>query len=203
MQMKALRSANLAKLSSSNSTSDEYWLISISAGTPAGYCLSQIRSMVLPSGLFAVLPGWDALFCAVLSNAAAEGKRLRAIDALSGWNGRLEPPERRSNRAVRRRFSARKASLRCSWERALPRLWVWPAWLRACRMQPSAFWRLWEQLPAWPAWHGPAGRRPAWRAWHQASLPIWRQPLARRVALPRPAASFREAVRSASARPPR
>src|SRR5512138_3875029 len=47
MQMNALRSANFAKLSSSNSTSDEYWVTSISAGTPAGYCLSQIRSMGL------------------------------------------------------------------------------------------------------------------------------------------------------------
>src|SRR6202165_2679193 len=48
MQMKALRSLNLAKLSSSNSTSDEYWGTSMSAGTPAGYCLSQMRSMVFP-----------------------------------------------------------------------------------------------------------------------------------------------------------
>src|SRR5258706_6103318 len=48
MQMKALRSLNLAKLSSSNSTSDVYWVTSISAGTPAGYCLSQMRSMVFP-----------------------------------------------------------------------------------------------------------------------------------------------------------
>ena len=39
---------NFAKLSSSNSTSDEYCVTSISAGTPAGYCLSQIRSMVFP-----------------------------------------------------------------------------------------------------------------------------------------------------------
>src|SRR6185437_2282267 len=45
MQMKALRSANFAKLSSSSSTSEAYWVTSISAGTPAGYCLSQIRSM--------------------------------------------------------------------------------------------------------------------------------------------------------------
>src|SRR5258705_4156805 len=48
MQMKALRSANFAKLSSSNSTRDVYWDTSISAGTPAGYCLSQMRSMVFP-----------------------------------------------------------------------------------------------------------------------------------------------------------
>src|SRR3954470_14611389 len=49
MQMKALRSLNFAKLSSSRSTSDEYWVTSISAGTPAGYCLSQMRSMAFPS----------------------------------------------------------------------------------------------------------------------------------------------------------
>jgi hypothetical protein len=48
MQMKALRSANFLKLSSSIATSDVYWLTSMSLGTPAGYCLSQIRSMVLP-----------------------------------------------------------------------------------------------------------------------------------------------------------
>src|SRR5436189_5208650 len=47
MQMNALRSANLVKLSSSNATSDEYWLTSMSDGTPGGYCLSQIRSMGL------------------------------------------------------------------------------------------------------------------------------------------------------------
>src|SRR5581483_1971802 len=48
MQMKALRSLNFAKLSSNSSTRDEYWVRSISAGTPAGYCLSQMRSMSLP-----------------------------------------------------------------------------------------------------------------------------------------------------------
>src|ERR1700730_4581153 len=48
MQMKALRSLNFATLSSSNSTRDAYWVTSTSAGTPAGYCLSQIRSMVFP-----------------------------------------------------------------------------------------------------------------------------------------------------------
>src|SRR5690242_9531626 len=53
MQMKALRSLNLAKLSSKSSTRDEYWVTSISAGTPAGYCLSQMRSMGSPPlGLF-------------------------------------------------------------------------------------------------------------------------------------------------------
>src|SRR3981189_27821 len=48
MQIKALRSLSFAKLSSSNSTSDVYWVTAISAGTPAGYCLSQMRSMVFP-----------------------------------------------------------------------------------------------------------------------------------------------------------
>src|ERR1019366_8732818 len=48
MQMKALRSLNFAKLSSSSSTRDEYWVTSISAGTPAGYCFSQMRSMLFP-----------------------------------------------------------------------------------------------------------------------------------------------------------
>src|ERR1700674_5545336 len=48
MQMKALRSANFAKLSSSNSTRDVYWDTSISAGTAAGYWFGQMRSMVFP-----------------------------------------------------------------------------------------------------------------------------------------------------------
>src|SRR3979409_2258854 len=102
MQMKALRSLNLAKLSSSNSTRVVYWVTSISAGTPAGYCLSQMRSMVFPLwfrawsvlmarflalGLFARkrygarLFGRAGLFWAVLSKAAAHGKRLRLIGA--------------------------------------------------------------------------------------------------------------------------
>src|SRR5215472_3757143 len=54
MQMKALRSANFAKLSSSSSTSEEYCVVSISAGTPGGYCLSQTRSMVFPSKVWSV-----------------------------------------------------------------------------------------------------------------------------------------------------
>src|SRR5437667_9822737 len=80
MQMKALRSANFAKLSSSNSTRDVYWDTSISAGTPDGYCLSQMRSMVFPLWFGSRFLGWDALFRAVLSNAAADGKRQRIID---------------------------------------------------------------------------------------------------------------------------
>src|SRR5438034_278323 len=79
MQMKALRSANFAKLSSSNSTRDVYWDTSISAGTPAGYCLSQMRSMVFPLWFGPHFLGRDALFGAVLSNAAADGKRQRII----------------------------------------------------------------------------------------------------------------------------
>src|SRR6476659_4872825 len=62
MQMKALRSANFAKLSSSSSTRDVYCDTSISAGTPAGYCLSQMRSMVLPLWFGPRLLGRDAVF---------------------------------------------------------------------------------------------------------------------------------------------
>src|ERR1700686_361134 len=79
MQMKALRSLNLTKLSSSNSTRDVYWVTSTSAGTPAGYCLSQMRSMVFPLPVCLPVLGREVLFLAVLSNAAAHGKRLRAI----------------------------------------------------------------------------------------------------------------------------
>src|SRR6266436_5491359 len=80
MQMKALRSANFAKLSSSSSTRDVYCDTSISAGTPAGYCLSQMRSMVLPLWFGPRFSGRDALFGAVLSNGAADGKRQRVVD---------------------------------------------------------------------------------------------------------------------------
>src|SRR3954471_21891418 len=88
MQMNALRSANLAKLSSSNATSDEYWLTSISDGTPGGYCLSQIRSMGLSPrkcALFVVcMPRQrrGRIISRSIGNAARYGKRLRAIDAL-------------------------------------------------------------------------------------------------------------------------
>src|SRR5262245_45066123 len=90
MQMNALRSANFAKLSSSNSTSDEYWVTSISDGTPAGYCLSQMRSMGLSPQYSRIccmrcrLGGPDRLVSASIGNAAADGKRLRLTDALGG-----------------------------------------------------------------------------------------------------------------------
>jgi len=59
----------------------------MSAGTPAGYCLSQIRSMVSPplflcSLLHPVAVGRDRLVFGSIGNAAADGKRLRVIDAL-------------------------------------------------------------------------------------------------------------------------
>src|SRR5689334_1558860 len=88
MQMNDLRSANFTKLSSSNSTSDEYWVRSMSAGTPGGYCLSQIRSMGLSPREFAVFvlctPRQEAgaLVFRSIGNAARYGKRLRVIDAL-------------------------------------------------------------------------------------------------------------------------
>src|SRR5882724_8836571 len=93
MQMNALRSANFLKLSSSNSTSDEYWVTSISAGTPAGYCLSQIRSMVFPLWLvpdLSRIPGPGCLIFGSIVNAAADGKRLCANDALETSGKRRE-----------------------------------------------------------------------------------------------------------------
>src|SRR5690349_12882653 len=95
MQMKALRSENFAKLSSSNSTSDEYWVTSISAGTPAGYYLSQIRSMVLPLWLVPAFIGSGRLVLGSIENAAADGKRLRAIDALGSRTGPVRGGEKR------------------------------------------------------------------------------------------------------------
>src|SRR5450432_1740760 len=101
MQMKALRSLNLAKLSSSNSTRDVYWVTSTSAGTPAGYCLSQIRSMVFPLAFCLTRLGREALFWAVLSNAAAHGKRLRAIGISLTRNGAVRAAEIQLRCAVR------------------------------------------------------------------------------------------------------
>jgi hypothetical protein len=62
----------------------------MSDGTPAGYCLSQIRSMVFPSVssiylfyVFAVsrILGRDRLVFVSIGNAAQDGKRLRVMDA--------------------------------------------------------------------------------------------------------------------------
>src|SRR6266404_2838565 len=75
MQMKALRSLNLAKLSSSNSTSDVYWVTSISAGTPAGYCLSQMRSMIFPLWFTSAVFGTGRL---VLGSIEQGGSRWQA-----------------------------------------------------------------------------------------------------------------------------
>src|SRR5215468_8423620 len=89
MQMNALRSANFAKLSSSNSTSDEYWVTSMSDGTPGGYCLSQIRSMGLSPQRFSLVVCMrarhrsDPRYFPQYGKAPQYGKRLRVIDALA------------------------------------------------------------------------------------------------------------------------
>src|ERR1700716_2451716 len=93
MQMKALRSLNFEKLSSSNSTRDVYRVTSTSAGTPAGYCLSQMRSMGFPLPVCLPVSGREALFWAVLSNAAAHGKRLRATGISLTRTGPSERPK--------------------------------------------------------------------------------------------------------------
>src|SRR5712672_3965226 len=93
MQMKALRSLNFEKLSSSNSTRDVYRVTSTSAGTPAGYCLSQMRSMVFPLPVCLPVSGREALFWAVLSNAAAHGKRPRATGISLTRTGPSERPK--------------------------------------------------------------------------------------------------------------
>src|ERR1700710_1382787 len=89
MQMKALRSLNFAKLSSSNSTRDEYWFTSISAGTPAGYCLSQMRSMVFPLWFASPLFGTGRLVFGSIEQCGGPGKRLRVIDASLREKARL------------------------------------------------------------------------------------------------------------------
>src|SRR6516164_4575203 len=97
MQMKALRSANFAKLSSSSATSEAYGAVSISAGTPGGYCLSQIRSMDFPSRLwpcFAGLMGRDGLYLGVLGDQPpmASGRGIVGARLVNG-NRPVRPPE--------------------------------------------------------------------------------------------------------------
>src|ERR1044072_8646574 len=99
MQMNALRSENFAKLSSSNATSDAYWLTSMSDGTPGGYCLSQIRSMglSLESGICLVLhpergpgrfffPGSMAMRWNMASGCALSTHRTRRQTGLTSQN---------------------------------------------------------------------------------------------------------------------
>src|SRR5271163_1226382 len=102
MQMKALRSLNFAKLSSSNSTRDEYWVTSISAGTPAGYCLSQMRSMLIPSRFVSLelrpLSRRDALFMSG-SIEHCGGRWQAAADPLTEGHANVPPPGWRGKRA--------------------------------------------------------------------------------------------------------
>src|ERR1700688_4369071 len=101
MQMKALRSENFAKLSSSNSTRDVYWVTSISAGTPAGYCLSQMRSMVFPlrftsSAAWDGTPRWAALVPGSIEQCGGrwQGARVRPAQGCSK-KGRVRAAESR------------------------------------------------------------------------------------------------------------
>src|ERR1700740_3265385 len=101
MQMKDLRSAYFAKLSSSNSTSEVYWVISMSAGTPGGYCLSQMRSMVFPLPVSSPPLGTGRLVWAILifgsieqCGARWQGARPKSADGCSeslGLNARDRP----------------------------------------------------------------------------------------------------------------
>src|SRR3984957_9483732 len=102
MQMKALRSENFAKLSSSNSTRDVYWVTSISAGTPAGYCLSQMRSMLFPlrfnsSAAWDGTPRWAASVPGSIEQCGGrwQGARARPAQGCSkkgaGSSGRILP----------------------------------------------------------------------------------------------------------------
>src|SRR4051794_6543675 len=90
MQMNALRSANFAKLSSSRSTSDAYCVGSISAGTPGGYCLSQMRSMETPlidlSPLCLGLASLPAV--SSLPERVASRRGLRQRSGSGYWNPR-------------------------------------------------------------------------------------------------------------------
>src|ERR1700730_3461259 len=98
MQMKALRSENLAKLSSSNSTSEEYWVTWICDGTPAGNCLSQIRCMSFSPLSSLLLPASSGQGCLVSGNieqcgcrwqAAVRYRRIGLVAALRPLTSRL------------------------------------------------------------------------------------------------------------------
>src|SRR3974390_1731399 len=123
MQMKALRSANLAKLSSKSATSEAYWVTSMSAGTPAGYCLSQTRSMVFPllnpPLSVGVLFGRLGHSCA-RGNRSAVTSRADARDALPRLahamaardrGSRLRPGVRSTRRLVARRTLRRRLAV--------------------------------------------------------------------------------------------
>src|SRR2546430_417050 len=184
MQMNALRSANFAKLSSNSSTSDEYWVTSMSDGTPAGYCLSQIRSMVFPSLFICYFPsllGRDRLVFGSIGNAAQDGKRLRVIDALATKLPTRLTGQKPLKSPAEPAFSWPASTH--SW--VLRRPWAWPVSARGLR------WRLQAFRPVLPRHAGPRVlRRLAWlQAWPPALLPAWPRP--RRPAFsPRPATSF-------------
>ena len=139
-----------------DATSDAYWVTSISAGTPAGYCLSQIRSMIFPLRIpvRSPLPGRDALFRAVLSNAAADGKRqplarrccLMGAGLPAAQTAGLSCVGAAAGLLIRGRLGV---AGRCSW--AWPRSWALPA-LRAGLSAVAT--RLFGRL---------SGRHPAWR----------------------------------------
>ena len=137
MQMKALRSRNFAKLSSSNSTSDEYWVTSISAGTPAGYCLSQMRSMVFP--LLVCFPDSCGPGRLVLGSIEQCGGRWQAAARYRARRRWSESGPASAGRnaalscAARRSFDPPgwlRRSCSWAWRQALRRPWAWPAFGR-------------------------------------------------------------------------
>ena len=187
--MKALRSANFAKLSSSSSTSDVYW-VDVDIGGHAGRILLEPDALhgISPLITFPLVLGRDALFWAVLSNAAADGKRLRAIDALAIESaGRAAEAALTARRRLRCRAGlARRFGLRGGLGRGfgLGRLRLaWPAWRRPCSAGLAA------RHPAWRS----ACLTPAWRLGCLAWLRTWRRSWLRLSAqpasgfLPRPA----------------
>src|ERR1700712_3910601 len=88
MQMKALRSLNFLKLSSSNSTSDEYCDTSMSAGTPAGYFLSQMRSMVTPLWTISPFLGREAFVSESIEQCGGQWQAAARYGRVSGPKSR-------------------------------------------------------------------------------------------------------------------
>ena len=124
----------------------------IDIGGHAGRILLEPDALhgVSPSGL-PRFSGRDALFRAVLSNAAAHGKAPARYDALYSKEDGKGSAEGRPSCVARRSFdpsAGRRWSCSWVWPRASKRPWAWPASCRRRRrvfQQPSGRYRAWRR----------------------------------------------------------
>src|ERR1700722_5526456 len=143
MQMKALRSLNFAKLSSNNSTRDEYWVTSISAGTPAGFCLSQMGPILFP--LLVLFP-WA---CPLIGAGPVIWSSIEHSD------GRWQAAPR-----FTRIGHVKSAGPTGEGAKYAAQQWFYPpVWPRYSWVWPNALPQPWA-LPASRRW--PSGQHPAW-----------------------------------------